>query len=214
MKVDKKKEFGKEYWNQKFKQNTIGWDIGYVSTPLKEYFDQLENQDLKILIPGAGNAYEAEYLFKKGFKNIYVLDFSKEALKSFQKRFPGFPKNQIINKDFFKTDGRYDLIVEQAFFTSFPPKFRENYVKKMYNLLDENGKLVGLWFTHHFNNSFPPYGGTKEEYEQLFSPYFRFIFFEKAYNSIKPRIGREFFILMQKNKPQINSNSQHNDLLK
>lgn len=33
--------------------------------PLKVYFDQLTNKDLKILIPGGGNSHEAEYLLKK-----------------------------------------------------------------------------------------------------------------------------------------------------
>jgi hypothetical protein len=56
-------KFDKSYWEEKFIKNETGWDIGYVSTPLKEYFDQLTNKDLKILIPGSGNGYEAEYLF-------------------------------------------------------------------------------------------------------------------------------------------------------
>ena len=53
----------KNYWTNRYSKAKTGWDIGYPSTPLKTYFDQLENKDLRILIPGAGNAYEAEYLF-------------------------------------------------------------------------------------------------------------------------------------------------------
>ena len=56
-----------EFWENKYKTNKIGWDLGEVSPPLKTYFDQLENKGLKILIPGGGNSYEAAYLFKKGF---------------------------------------------------------------------------------------------------------------------------------------------------
>ena len=51
------------YWSKRYKEERTGWDIGFPSLPLKTYIDQLENKDLKILIPGAGNAYEAEYLF-------------------------------------------------------------------------------------------------------------------------------------------------------
>ena len=52
----------KEYWINRYKEERTGWDIGYPSTPLKEYIDQLQDKNLRILIPGAGNGYEAEYL--------------------------------------------------------------------------------------------------------------------------------------------------------
>ncbi|MDX1544111.1 MAG: SAM-dependent methyltransferase, partial [Christiangramia sp.] len=46
-----------EFWSTRYRDNRTGWDIGYISTPLKEYIDQLEDKELKILIPGAGNSY-------------------------------------------------------------------------------------------------------------------------------------------------------------
>ena len=61
------------FWDNKYKSGKTGWDIGSISTPLKKYFDQLTNKELKILIPGGGNSYEAEYLHKLGFKNVYVV---------------------------------------------------------------------------------------------------------------------------------------------
>ena len=42
-----------QYWDNRYKQQQTGWDIGYISTPLKDYFDQLTNKRLKILIPSA-----------------------------------------------------------------------------------------------------------------------------------------------------------------
>ena len=72
------------FWTNRYQENRTGWDIGYPSTPLKEYFDQLDNKALKILIPGAGNAYEAEYLWQQGFKNVHVLDISEIPLKALQ----------------------------------------------------------------------------------------------------------------------------------
>ncbi len=66
----------KTYWEDRYTNNQIGWNIGYASTPLRTYFDQIKDKSLKILIPGAGNGYEAEYLWNNGFKNVYVLDFS------------------------------------------------------------------------------------------------------------------------------------------
>ena len=87
-------EFENQFWTKRYEEERTGWDIGYVSTPLKTYFDQLDDPLAKILIPGAGNAYEAEYLFQKGFKNVYVLDISKTPLKKFSERNPKFPSDQ------------------------------------------------------------------------------------------------------------------------
>jgi thiopurine S-methyltransferase len=89
------------FWENKYKLNKIGWDLGEVSPPLKAYFDQLTNKDLKILIPGGGNSYEAEYLFNKGFVNVFVVDLSKTAIDNIQKRIPEFPSSHLILGDFF-----------------------------------------------------------------------------------------------------------------
>jgi len=90
------------------------------------------------------------------------------------------------------------LIIELAFFTSFCPEKRQEYTQKVYDLLNPGGKMVGLFFNHEFGNDFPPFGGTEEEYRKLFSDKFRIKYMETAYNSIKPRAGRELFILLQK----------------
>lgn len=45
------------YWNERYQNSATGWDIGAVSTPLKEYIDQLDSKEIRILIPGCGNAY-------------------------------------------------------------------------------------------------------------------------------------------------------------
>jgi thiopurine S-methyltransferase len=186
-----------EYWDNFYERNSLGWDIGYVSTPLKEYFDQLINKKIKILIPGAGNGWEAEYLFKNGFNNTFMLDFSPKAIERFIKRCPSFPTENIIETDFFLHNGKYDLIVEQTFFSSLPRSLRDDYAAKIFDLLFKGGKFTGLLFNHEFPFDEPPFGGTPQEYKKLFSR-FRFKVFETAYNSIKPRRGREIFFILEK----------------
>ena len=90
----------KEFWNDKYISSKTGWDVGEITTPLKEYFDQLNNKKVKILIPGCGNAYEAEYLFKNKFLSTFVLDYSEHALSNFRKRVPEFSKKNLLNNDF------------------------------------------------------------------------------------------------------------------
>jgi len=189
------------FWNRKYIQGDTGWDIGYVSPPLKEYIDQLAYKDLKILIPGGGNSYEAEYLHDQGFKNVYVADISKVALQNIQLRVPHFPKEHLIHSDFFQLEDTFDLILEQTFFCAIDPSLRRQYVLKSNQLLAENGKLVGLLFNIPLNTENPPYGGHKDEYTDLFDPFFTIEIMETSYNSISKRAGNELFIkLIKKSK--------------
>jgi thiopurine S-methyltransferase len=188
----------KDYWETSYSNKQTGWDIGSCSTPLKSYFDQLTDKNLRILIPGAGNAYEAEYLHLLGFKNVLVIDIAKAPLDNLLKRCPNFPKENLIQNDFFKLKFRVDLIVEQTFFCALNPDLRSFYAQKAADLLVNGGKLVGVFFNREFDFEGPPFGGRKEEYMPYFTPYFSKVKFEDCYNSIKPREGTEVFAVLNK----------------
>jgi methyl halide transferase len=186
------------YWTNRYKDQSTGWDIGHPSEPLKAYIDQLADKNIRILIPGAGNAYEAEYLYAQGFTNVFVMDISPIPLQNFIDRNPNFPKEQLIEANFFEHKAKYDLIIEQTFFCSFEPtkENRNNYVKQMAALLNTNGKLVGIWFDIPLiegNMDKRPFGGNKEEYLKYLTPHFEVKTFETCYNSITPRAGQELF---------------------
>jgi SAM-dependent methyltransferase len=184
----------KEFWNNRYKTEQTGWDIGYPSTPLKTFIDKIENKNLAILIPGCGRAYEAEYLHLKGFKNVTVIDLSPIALTEFSERVKSFPKTHLIEGNFFEHLGEYDLIIEQTFFCAIDPKLRKDYVRHSSKLLKENGKISGLLFAEEFGNDHPPFGGTKKEYQALFSTHYHLENIEIASDSIDARKGRELFI--------------------
>lgn len=190
--------FDESYWQNRWESSEIGWDIGYASTPLVEYFEQLKNKDLKILIPGCGNAYEGEYLIKNGFKNTYVIDIAAGAIQNLKNRFPDFPEENMILGDFFEHFEQYDLIIEQTFFCALSTDLRRAYAEKMHSLLKANGKLVGLLFDIPLYKDHPPFGGNKAEYLPYFTDFFEIIHFEPAKNSIKPREGTELFIELKK----------------
>lgn len=188
----------KKFWSNRYTENETGWDTGAITTPLKEYIDQIKDKSITILIPGAGNSYEAEYLFKNGFKNVNVVDIAKEPLNNIQARIPDFPKQQLICTDFFQHFGKYDLIIEQTFFCAIHPSLRKEYAQHMYELLRKNGKLIGVLFNDKMNADKPPFGGDSDEYKNYFTPFFKFNVFETCYNSIKPRNGKELFIILEK----------------
>ena len=191
-------EFNKTYWEKRYQENRTGWDLGQISTPLKSYINQIQNKDIKILIPGAGNGYEAQHLWEVGFKNTFVLDIAKKPLKNLKNRVPYFPKNRLLNNNFFEVDDQFDLIIEQTFFCALHPNLREKYIEKMHRLLKPNGKLVGLFFDFPLAEEGPPFGGSLELYESLFQEKFKIKTLEKSTNSVKERIGKELFFIFEK----------------
>ncbi len=193
----KRNKLDKVYWEERYNNENTGWNIGYPSTPLKTYIDQLKDNKIKILIPGAGNSYEAEYLWNKGFKNIYVVDIAKLPLENFKHRVPDFPANQLFHIDFFELDDDFDLILEQTFFCALHPKLRTKYVEKMYQLLKPNGKLAGLLFDFELTTSGPPFGGSISEYKSLFEKKFKIKILESSINLIKERQGKELFFIFE-----------------
>ncbi|UFH45183.1 TPMT family class I SAM-dependent methyltransferase [Flavobacterium galactosidilyticum] len=186
------------YWEAQYQSKSIGWDLGFVSPPIKEYIDKLENKNCSILIPGCGNTYEAEYLLEQGFTNVTVIDIAPSLVAALKDRFKNNTNITIVLGDFFDHQGKYDLIIEQTFFCALPPALRQKYVYKMHDLLVEKGILAGLLFNRSFEKS-PPFGGSKSEYEKLFSAAFKFEKMDTCLNSATPRLNSELFIGLKKN---------------
>ena len=191
-------KFDKAFWSSKYQEGQTGWDMGEVSPPIQAYIEQLSNKQLSILIPGAGNAYEAAFLFEQGFQDVTVLDLAKEPLDNFKKRVPDFPDSNLIQDDFFNHKGQYDLIIEQTFFCALDPSLRVDYIDKMKALLKPKGKLVGLLFDFRLSDEGPPFGGDADAYSLAFQKRFNLKTLAPCYNSIKPRDGKELFIIFEK----------------
>jgi SAM-dependent methyltransferase len=186
------------YWNSRWKKEETGWDIGMPSPAITEYILQYTNNDAAILIPGCGNAHEADFLIENGFKNITLIDIAPEAVERIKKRFEGKTQVRILCEDFFKHNGEYDLIIEQTFFCAIHPSKRNEYAQKTASLLKNKGKIIGVLFDKNFEQQGPPFGGCSSEYKSIFNPYFEIKKIESCYNSIIPRKGCELFIIMIK----------------
>lgn len=193
-----KRKLNKEYWEKRYQEQQTGWDVSHITTPLQHYIDQITDKSIQILIPGAGNSYELDYLTAKGFCNVTVVDFAEAPLLAIKKRNPNIKNEQILQSDFFDLKGKYDLILEQTFFCALPPTLREKYVEQTKSLLKQKGKLVGLLFQFPLTEAGPPFGGSISEYKNLFDKDFTLLTLETAYNSIKPREDNELFFIFEK----------------
>ena len=191
-----------EFWQQRYEQDSIGWDMGQVSPPLKAYIEQLPEsaKDQAILVPGAGNAYEVGYLYEQGFTNVTLVDFAPAPIEAFVERYPNFPADKLICADFFDLSAeqyQFDWVLEQTFFCAINTSRRDEYVEKIVRLLKPKGKLIGLLFDKDFGRAEPPFGGTQAEYQQRFEDRFDIEIMEPSDNSHPARQGSELFIKMR-----------------
>lgn len=185
------------YWNNRYLQNKTGWDIGYRNNIHTDFVEKNYDVHARILEPGAGNAYEASYLHSKGFVNTYALDYAPEVKQRFLKNNPDFPEKQYIISDFFAVEEQYDLVLEQTFFCALHPSLRPDYVQKMHKILHTGGKLFGVLFNFEKTDG-PPYGGSEQEYRQLFDEKFDILRMEPTTKSIQQRKGNELIIELVK----------------
>ncbi len=179
------------YWEKLYKDGYTGWDIGHVSGPMRHIIDQLHDKALKILVPGAGNGYEVAYLHQKGFSDVYLLDWAITPLKAFAFKYPGFPKDHLLHGDFFLLEDQFDLVLEQTFFCALNPELRPDYVQKMSDILRDRGSLQGVFFKVPLYNDRPPFGGSIEEYHELFAGKFTIEYLAECFHSDPDRFGKE-----------------------
>ncbi|MCC6460818.1 MAG: methyltransferase domain-containing protein [Saprospiraceae bacterium] len=193
-----------DFWETRWQNGQTGWDLGAPSPALSTYLDQIPpaQRHLRVLLPGCGNGHEALDLLQKGFSDITMLDIAPTAVERLRQRLdaeaPGWENRlRVVCADFFEIEGPFDLILEQTFFCALPPALREDYVRKMHELLAPGGKLAGLLFDRHFDGG-PPFGGSQDEYVGLFQPSFHLKTLEPCYHSIAPRAGSEVFFIFEK----------------
>jgi hypothetical protein len=117
-----------DFWNQRYVTQTTGWDLGEACPAFVKYFDQQTNLDLRILIPGAGNAHEVDALLDRGFRHITVVDIAPVLVEKLQEKYQDREEVTVICDDFFNHNGEYDLILEQTFFCALDPSLRSRYV--------------------------------------------------------------------------------------
>ena len=186
------------FWDSRWRNQETGWDIGSASPAITKFLSEFPNKEAAILIPGCGNAYEAEFLINKGFKNITVLDISPTAVRMLKQKFKQNKEISVLCENFFGHSGKYEVIIEQTFFCAIPPSMRLKYVQKSSELLKLNGRIIGVLFNRLFTKSGPPFGGNITEYESLFNQYFKIQKMEECYNSIDSRKGSEVFVNLKK----------------
>lgn len=139
----------KEHWERVFatkEENEVSWFQSYPTTSME--FLELFNLplDANIIDVGGGDSHLVDELLSKGYKNIYVLDISANAIERAKKRL-GNKANTVnwIVSDIteFESTVKFDFWHDRAAFHFLTSEDKINkYVSIAETLINENGYLI------------------------------------------------------------------------
>ena len=193
-----------EFWEKSYQEGNVKWDIGK-PTPIfsKWAHDQIRKQTICVL--GAGNGWDAINLSKIGH-NVTAVDFSYSAINNMKKAADELNvKINLLHENIFNLDKFYintfDIIIEYTCFCAIDPDQRNQYVEIVNSILKNNGKLVAIFFPldRDVYDGGPPFGVDFNQTIMSIKKYFSLVHKEFSKLSIKPRIGREVYVILEKN---------------
>ncbi|MBI3590299.1 MAG: methyltransferase domain-containing protein [Candidatus Melainabacteria bacterium] len=170
----------KEFWDERYIQGSMPWDIGQVAPAFIKYFNEnLLLNAKKVAVLGCGLGHDAFFLatYKERNFEVFGFDFADSAIKFCN----GLKeKNNLSNISFYQTNffeltkdakwkNNFDYVIEHTSLCAIDPEFRKEYVSLIKYLLKPNGKLIGLFFIKPIELGGPPFGSTSEEIRELFT---------------------------------------------
>ena len=194
-----------EYWEQFYKDNNIGWDLGGITPIFNNWIKKIDKKKT-ICVLGAGNGWDALNFADIGH-DVVAVDFAPTAIKNIVKKTKKKSINiKALQLDIFDLPSYYqnyfDIVIEYTCFCAIDPDDRENYIKMVNNILKHGGKFVGILFPliENLQNEGPPFYVDLKKTLLMFDNYLTRLICEKPSLSIKPRKNREAFVVYRKNE--------------
>jgi len=178
------------FWDERFDKQFTPWDHGGVPARLRQ-FVQDSPAPLRCLIPGCGSAYELVFMFDSGW-DATAIDFSPAAVAAARLVVGERRAGQVVEADFFawQPTAPLDLIYERAFLCAMPRAMWPQVAARWAQLLAPGAVLAGYFFFDD-NAKGPPFGISREQLQELLSPYFDCLIDEAVEDSIAVFAGKE-----------------------
>jgi SAM-dependent methyltransferase len=186
----------RQYWEQRYQENTAKWDIGMAAPPLASLLASSEAPIAgKTAVIGCGQGHDAILFAKHGFDTI-GFDFAPSAIALGQK----LSKTMEISMQFLQRDifefpqefpNSFDYAIEHTCFCAIRPEQRPDYVNMVRSILKPTGEFIALFWAHNRPDG-PPFGVTLEEIKDLFSASFDTSDISPVNNSIASRNREEY----------------------
>lgn len=194
-------------WEDRWKAGQTGWDAGAACPALIDYLKKSGGADAgaRALVPGCGSGYDVFALAGAGYRTT-GLDLAPTAAERFRtlREEHGLSSTQaeIEVGDFFEFDPghTFDRIWDYTFLCAIDPRSRDDWARKMREIVSPSGELLTLIFPVDIEDSSatthedpgPPYRLHPEVVKDLLNPHFEQIALEKVEQSHPGRDGMEW----------------------
>ena len=185
----------KNFWEKRYQEGTTRWDLGQAAPPFVSLLEtSAAPSPGRMAVLGCGRGYDALLFASYGF-DVIGFDFTDAAISDAQNLAEAaHSKAKFLQRDIFdlpkEFENEFDYVLEHTCFCAIDPSLRKDYVEVVKSILNPNGKLIGLFFTHNRPGG-PPFGVTTDEIQKYFHKYFEITSLVPVTNSISSRQGEE-----------------------
>jgi SAM-dependent methyltransferase len=165
------------YWETRYQTQDMPWEKGEASPGLVDFLAAhaaLERGS--VCVPGCGTGHDVRAWAKAGFQST-GLDIAPSAVKIASERTAAAGLTADFKLADFLHDpapGSFDWIFEHTLFCAIEPGERENYVAAVLRWLKPGGNYLAVNYLIPDEDG-PPFGTTREELVQRFSPHFELL---------------------------------------
>ncbi len=198
-------------WEKRYLCGDTPWDKGQAHPFLKKAFQNTLlsspslSAPLSVLVPGCGKAHDVEAIASLGH-HVIGIDLSPSAIQAAQERLTPLSSQQKIELktlDFFLPPKKqYDLIWEHTCFCAILPEQRSLYAQSAASHLNEQGKLLGVFFISDDKctepHQGPPFFAHIDEVQDSFAPFFNLLSHSPVDSTFPGRHGEERLFFFEK----------------
>jgi SAM-dependent methyltransferase len=188
-------------WEDRYRTGDMPWEKG---TPHPALIAFLKSNPVhgRVLVPGCGTGHDVRALAATA-DEVVGLDIAPSAITRAKAQPPVGGERYRLGDLFAlppKLRATFDAVFEHTCFCAIDPSLRESYVAAVASALKPGGHLLAIFYLDPGldpGESGPPFGVTREELDQIFSPRFTLLREWKPPATYPGREGRETFRLLQ-----------------
>jgi SAM-dependent methyltransferase len=198
--VEKKESEKEVFWDHIYQTETPHWELEQPAPPLVAIHSQLKLKKSRVLVLGCGSGNDAAYFALQGHL-VTGVDISIEAINRAEEKYSSVKNLNFIHSDLFDLGeghyGQYDIVFEHTCYCCINPVLRNKLVKLWVSLLNEGGRLMGIFFVMDQRTG-PPFGGSEWEVRERLKKDFDFLCWTRWRHSFGRRTGKELLVYAAK----------------
>ena len=163
-------------WEERYQTGDMPWEKGAASPGLVDFLAaHPELPRGTVCVPGCGTGHDVRAWAEAGFE-VHGFDIAPSAIRLSRERSQGVKNARYQLVDFLVDPPpmRFDWLFEHTLYCAIDPEQRADYARAVLRWLKPGGQLLAV---HYFipDKEGPPFGTTRDEVVQRFSPNFSLI---------------------------------------